>query len=98
MKTPTTPWSINVQENVQINRAFLEAQGFVLKDEKPLFETFYHIKDQDLICSIGLYGDFSIHELHWCNKTPEKGFSTINPELTTEDFFTIVKLLAIRIP
>lgn len=98
MKTPTTPFSIDVQERVKINRTFLESQGFSLKEEYPLFETFEHSKNGSIVCSIGLDGSFSISELHWCNQTPEKYFYTINPNLTEEDYLTIVKLLNIQIP
>lgn len=97
MKTPTTEYSIAIQEQVKINRTFLEAQGWALEMEKPLFETFKHIKNSSLECSIGLYGDFSIAELHWMNQTPEKAFYTLNPNLTEEDYFTLIKLLNITI-
>lgn len=97
MRQPTTPFSIGVQELVQINREFLLSQGWVLKNEYPLYESFVHSKDNDLICAIGLYGDFSITELHWCNKTPERQFSTLNPKLTKEDYFKIIELLNIII-
>lgn len=93
MKVPTTPWSIATQDKVKINRQFLEEQGWVLNEEYPLFETFKHIRDSSLICSIGLYGSFSIAELHWINQTPEKQFSTMNANLTEEDYFTILRLL-----
>jgi hypothetical protein len=97
MKTPTTPYSIAVQEKAQITRDFLESEGWKLIEEVPLFETFQHTKNSDIKCSIGLYGGFSIVELHWCNKTPEREFSTINPDLTIDDYKTIVRLLNIRI-
>jgi len=96
MKKPTTPYSIAMQEEIQINREFLESRGWVLDEEKPLFETFKHSKDENLVCSIGLYGNFSITELHWCNKTPERYFSTMNPKLTHEDYDYIVKILNIK--
>lgn len=96
MKQPTTPFSIAVQEKMQINRRFLETQGWVLDIEVPLYESFIHPKYQNIVCGIGLYGDFNITELHWANKTPEKIFSTINPDLTTEDYFNIIKLLNIK--
>lgn len=97
MKTPTTPYSITVQEKAQITRKFLESQGWKLVEEKPLFESFEHTKNADLKCSIGLYGGFSIVELHWCNKTPEREFSTINNELTIDDYHTIIRLLNVRV-
>lgn len=97
MKTPTTPYSIAVQEKAQITRTFLEAQGWKLIEEKPLYESFEHNKNADLRCSIGLYGGFSLVELHWCNKTPEREFSTINNELTIEDYHTVIRLLNVRV-
>ncbi len=97
MKNPTTPYSIDIQEKVKINRDFLVKNGWLLKEEKPLFETFQHSKNTDLVASIGLYGSFSIAELHWCNKTPERNFYTINPDLTEEDYYNIIRLLNITI-
>lgn len=97
MKTPTTPYSIAVQENTQITRAFLESEGWIFTKEQPLSDSFEHSKNSLLKCSIGLYGHFSIAELHWCNETPEKEFSTINPNLTIEDYRNILKLLNIRL-
>lgn len=97
MKTPTTPYSIAVQKKAQITRRFLESEGWKLIEEKPLFETFEHTKNADLKCSIGLYGGFSLVELHWCNKTPEREFSTINNELTIDDYHTIIRLLNVRV-
>lgn len=93
MKKPTTPYCIALQNKIQINRQFLESKGWVLNEEYPSFESFVHTKNNDLVCSIGLYGSFYIAELHWCNKTPEKVFNTINPSLTIEDYETIIKLL-----
>jgi hypothetical protein len=98
MKQPTTPYSIDVQSKIQINREFLLAQGWVLRKELPLYESFVHSKNEDLICAIGLYGDFSICELHWCNKTPDRQFTAINPELTREDYFKIISFLNIKMP
>jgi hypothetical protein len=98
MKTPTTEFAIAMQEQVQINRDFLLSQGFVMTEEKPLFERFVHSKDSDIVCSIGLYGEFSISELHWCNKTPERSFFAINPKLTKEDYFKIIEMLRIKLP
>jgi hypothetical protein len=95
MKQPTTPCAIATQEQVQINREFLLSQGWVLKKEFPLYESFAHSKNSDMICAIGLYGEFSICQLHWCNKTPEREFTTINPALTKEDYFKILSLLNI---
>jgi hypothetical protein len=97
MKEPTTPYSIAVQEKAQITRNFLESQGWKLIEEKPLYELFEHTKNADLKCSIGLYGGFSIVELHWCNKTPVIEFSTVNNELTIDDYHTIVRLLKILV-
>lgn len=96
MKQPTTEYAIAMQEQVQINREFLLSQGWELKDEKPLYETFVHKSDPDVVCSIGAYGEFSIAELHWCNKTPDREFTTINPRLTTDDYFKIIDLLSIQ--
>ena len=98
MKRPTTPASIATQEQVQINREFLQSLGWKLKNEFPLYESFEHSKNSNLVCAIGLYGDFSICELHWCNKTPEKQFTTINPALTHEDYFKIIEMLRIDLP
>jgi len=84
MKIPTTPYSIAIQEEIQINRTFLESEGWILKSEYPLFEEYQHSKNEDLFCNIELYGGFSIREVHWCNKTPEREFSTRNPKLTKE--------------
>jgi hypothetical protein len=96
MKIPTTPYSIALQEKWKITREFLLSEGWVLKNEYPLFETFEHSKNADLVCSIGLYGSFSLCELHWCNKTPDREFSTINSELTKDDYYQVIKLLGIR--
>lgn len=98
MKTPTTEFAIATQEKVQINRIFLLSQGWVLKEEFPLFEKFVHSKLDNLVCTIGLYGEFGISELHWCNKTPEREFYTLNPNLTESDYFTIISLLNIKLP
>lgn len=98
MKEPTTPYSIWVQQQIQINREFLLSQGWILKNEFPLYESFVHKSNSDFICAIGLYGDFSIAELHWCNKTPDRQFTTINPSLTQEDYFKILQLLNIELP
>jgi len=97
MKAPTTPYSIAIQETVKINREFLTKQGWELETEQPLFESYVHSKDSNLVCGIGLYGSFSISELHWCNKTPEKSFYTLNQNLTEDDYFTIIRLLNIEI-
>jgi len=98
MREPTTPYSIGVQERVQITRTFLESQGWKLTNEYPLYELFEHSKNADLKCSIGLYGEFSINELHWCNKTSERAFSVLNCNLTIEDYHTIIRLLNITLP
>lgn len=97
MKTPTTPYCIETQKIVQINRTFLLSKGWKLIEDYPLFEVFKHDTDENLRCSIGLYGEFSITELHWCNKTPERQFVTVNRELTIEDYDNIIKLLKIII-
>jgi len=96
MKTPTTPVSIDIDSKRQITREFLESQGWVLQEDKPLFETYKHSRDSNLRCSISLYGGFSIVELHWMNQDPEIEFTAQNPNLTKEDYFTIVKLLNIK--
>lgn len=98
MKTPTTEFSIAMQEKIQINRDFLLTQGWVLTEEKPLFERFVHSSNLNFVCSIGLYGEFSIAELHWCNKTPEKYFCALNPTLTEEDYFKIIDMLRLNFP
>ena len=97
MKEATTPYSIDLQERMQINKKFLESKGWVLSKEYPLYDEFKHHKNSNLLCSISLYGGFSIVELHWCNKTPEKEFSTINPDLTKEDYENIIRLLKLNI-
>jgi hypothetical protein len=97
MKQPTTSYTVHLQEQMQINRDFLLSEGWKLKEDYPLFETFEHTVSNLLVCSIGLYGEFSICELHWCNRTPEREFSTVNPNLTKEDYYQILKLLRIRL-
>lgn len=97
MKEPTTPYSIAVQEKAQITRKFLESEGWILTEETPLHDSFEHSRNSDLKCGIGLYGGFSLVELHWCNKTPEKQFSTINSELTIDDYRTIIRLLKVQV-
>ena len=97
MKTPTTGFSIGRQEQVSINREFLLSQGWVLDKEYPLFENFTHPKSGFLIATITLYGGFAISELDWANRVPETTFSTMNPDLTKMDYFTILKLLKINI-
>jgi hypothetical protein len=37
MKEATTPYSKAIQENMQINRKFLESKGWVIKQEFPLY-------------------------------------------------------------
>lgn len=96
MKEPTTPYCISINDKRQIDRGFLLSEGWVLTEEYPLFEVFTHSKNEDLKCSIGLYGGFSITELHWLNKDPETEFSAMNPNLTKEDYHTIIRLLNIK--
>lgn len=72
-------------------------EGWTLEEEKPLYEKFVHSKNADIVCSIGLYGEFSIAQLHWCNKTPDKIFSAINPSITESDYKKILELLRIEI-
>ena len=93
MKEPTTPFAIGTMEKMQITRKFLLEQGWELDEDKPLFETFK--KGQSYYCMIGMYGDFSIGELHWLNRDPERYFHTRNSDLTIDDYFTIIKLLNI---
>lgn len=95
MKEPTTPYSIDINQKIEINRIFLLSEGWELEKEYPLFETFTHPKDSRLRCSIGLYGSFSITELHWINNTPEREFQTVNSNLTKADYFKIIELLNI---
>ena len=40
MKKPTTEFSKDVMEKIKINRDFLLSEGWVLKNEYPLLETF----------------------------------------------------------
>lgn len=80
-----------------ITREFLLSQGWILVEEKPLFERFEHSNSPSTLkAHIGMYGDFSITELHWCNETPERYFNTVNSNLNQADYFTIINLL--RIP
>lgn len=95
MKNPTTPYSIGVQETFEITHDFLLSQDWVLDEEKPLYNFYTQRNNSDMKLSIGMYGEFSITELHWINKTPERYFSTINANLKQEDYFTIIKLLNI---
>lgn len=96
MKTATTPFGIEMQEKIQINRDFLLSEGWKLEFEKPLFEVFSHPGNSLLKCSIGFHGELSITEKHWCNDEPEKGFFTINPYLTKEEYFKIIQMLRIE--
>jgi hypothetical protein len=80
-----------------MTRQFLESKGWILIDEHPLFERFQHESNPNLRCFIGLYGEFSIAELHWINQTPDKEFSTINPDITPDEYNTILRLLNIPI-
>jgi hypothetical protein len=98
MKEPTTEYSKSVSETFRITRDFLLLQGWKLEKEYPLFDEFEHTKDSSLKCSIGLYGGFSLVEHHWMNRDEVvKEFSTINKNLTEEDYFTIIKLLNINL-
>ncbi len=97
MKEATTPCSIELQNNMQINRKFLEDQGWEIQNEYPLCDDYKHSKNKFLICSIGLYGHFCIYEKHWCNDESVREFSTINHKLSKEDYFKILELLAIKI-
>jgi len=98
MKEPTTEFCIDAVQRTSINRDFLLSQGWVLTKEYPLFEDFTHPNNSLAHCSIGLYGSFSIVEVHWCNGTPEREFSSPNnPDLTTDDYFYIIKLLRIKL-
>lgn len=49
MKEPTTEYSKSVQANAQITRSFLESQGWVRHDERPLFDSFTHKSDWNII-------------------------------------------------
>lgn len=97
MKQPTTEYSIAMQEAIQINHDFLISEGWEVITDKPLFNTYRHVKNADARCSIGLYGEFYICELHWCNKTPEQSFNAINPSLTKEDYHKIIDMLRIKL-
>ena len=97
MIEPTTPYLIDVNQKIQINRKFLVSQGWELEKEWPLFESFTHPKNSLVRCCIGLYGSFSIVENHWLNKTPERDFTTLNPNLTETDYFKILELLNITL-
>lgn len=97
MKEPTTPYSIDVNNKREITRDFLEGEGWVLVEDKPLYEAYEHKESNLLKCSIGLYGGFSVMLMHWCNNTPEKCFSTCNPDLTKADYMEILRMLNIKI-
>jgi hypothetical protein len=97
MKSPTTEFDIENQKQIQINRDFLISQGWELKEEYPLFENFTHPKNHLVYAAIGIHGEFSICEVHWCNGNPEREFNSLNPELTTDDYFNILKMLRIKL-
>jgi len=81
----------------RLTKDFLLSQGWEMVLGMPLFTDFKHKSNLDLVCRIGMYGEFYITELHWCNKTSERIFSTINSNLTTDDYFKILSLLRINI-
>jgi hypothetical protein len=82
-----------------INKDFLLREGWVLKEEKPLYCMFDHPRDQRINCSLGSYGEFSIVEYDWCNHDEiVRTFATINPKLTQEDYKTILRLTCIDAP
>lgn len=97
MKEPTTEFAKSRQKQITINRKFLLDRGWELKAEYPLSETFVHRHSELIVCSIGLHGAFSIAELHWINKTPENQFSSLNPNLTEEDYISILKMLNLKL-
>lgn len=82
----------------KIDKEFLEYNGFILNKEYPLCQIYVHSKSDRIRCSIGRkYGHFSMSELHWCNDAVEKEFTTINPNLSKDDYFKIIQLLNINI-
>lgn len=100
--TFTEPIHLNISKEVQntfkIKKDFLENQGWKVIKEYPLFDEFEHTKNSSLKMFLDLYGGFGIAEYHWMNKDEViKEFSTINPKLTEEDYFTIVRLLNLNI-
>lgn len=97
MKEPTTPYSIAVHEKRQITRTFLEKEGWKLRQEFPLYDCFEHRSDPKITCGIGLYGEFTLTQEHWLNPEPERVFTTMNPDLTIEDYRTIIRLLKLKI-
>lgn len=98
MKKPTTPYSIEVQEKAQITKEFLISQGWEPSDELSLYDSFRHSKNNNLTCSIGLYGEFYLSRLDWLEKIPDRVFNTVNRDLTKEDYFKIIDLLKIKVP
>jgi hypothetical protein len=97
MKEATTVYQRLTAKEMQINHDFLISEGWELAEERPLYNEYKRPWHNNVICHIGLYGEFSICELHWCNKTPEKIFSTINPKLTKEDYHKIIEMLKINL-
>lgn len=82
----------------EITGTFLESMGWVLIETYPLYKKYEHNNNTDLILTIGAYGMFSLTELHWINKTPERVFSTIGKTLTPWDYMEILRLIGISIP
>jgi hypothetical protein len=98
MKEPTTPYQQAMMDRPNaITKAFLLLNGWSIIDTFPLYEAFQHKKNTRLFAHIGMYGDFSITELHWMNDEPQKYFNTINADLITEDYNNIIRLLGIKI-
>lgn len=97
MKEPTTDFAIEAQNKIQINRGFLESEGWILEEERPLYESFTRPNSEIYRCTISMYGGFAITEYHWCNRTPERTFQTLNAELSKQDYHDILRMLNIKL-
>lgn len=97
MKTATTPYTQALQQDEgRITGEFLISMGFTLSKETPLIDTYQHSRNWNCYVSIGLYGELTITEKHWCNQTDDRIFSTINPNVKQSDFPAIVQFLNIQ--
>lgn len=85
-------------ESPKLTKSFLKSQGWILTQQTPRYENFSY-GEGNIKCSLNKKGQgFSISKLHWMNKDPESYLTTHNPNITEEDYFTILKLLNIEIP
>lgn len=98
MKKATTPWTQAIQQMPhRIDEAYLLSRGFELIEEKPLFNTYQHKRNRLLFVTIGMYGELSIAEKHWCNDEVERIFSTINRDIKRWEFDILLKYLNINL-